>query len=223
MARVLAVANPSSRSGKTSTAVAVTTMFRDLGQSVLAVDLDAQAELTRRLGVDAEIIETSVHEVLLRGVPALEAMVDTETGVDLLPAALELSGAEASLVTRPGREHLLLHALEPVASDYDWIVIDCASSMGLLTVNALAMADALVMPIREHSARALTTLAAATEEIRRFVNPRLTLVGVLPIAGALPEQGVVPVLPTIPPPPLALNAYRELAKWLMVQVPTTPR
>ena len=215
MARVLAVANPSSRSGKTSTAFGLATMLCDLGQNVLAVYLDAHASLTRMLGIDAETIETTVYDVLLRGTPVLQAMVDTDAGPDLLPAALELSAAEAALVTRPGREHLLLHALEAVSDDYDWIVIDCASSMGLLTVNALAMADLLVVPVREHSSRALAALMAAVEEIRSFVNPRLTMFGIVPLGAALTVQVDAAVVMTVPAPPLALNAYREIAKLLL--------
>lgn len=216
MARVLAIANPSSRSGKTSSALGLATMLVDLGQQVLAVDLDAQAALTRALGVDAETLETSLFDVLVHGATALSAMVDTDAGVDLLPAALELSGADAILVTRAGREQLLHHALAPVIDDYDWVVIDCASSMGLLTQNALGMAQHVVIPVREYSARAMAHLLDAAGEIRTYVNPRLSVTGVLPIGTHLtgsPEGA--PLLPAVPAPPLDLNAFRELAKALV--------
>ena len=216
MARVLAIANPSSRSGKTSAALGMATMLVDLGQQVLAVDLDAQAGLTRALGVDAETLESSLFDVLVHGAGALDAMVDTDAGVDLLPAALELSGADAILVTRAGREQLLHHALAPVIDDYDWVIIDCAPSMGLLTQNALGMAQHLMIPVREYSARAMAQLLDAAREIRSYVNPRLGSAALLPVGTQIthvPDGATA--LPAVPAPPLDLNAYRELAKALL--------
>jgi chromosome partitioning protein len=227
MARSIAFVNPAGGSGKTSSAFGVASMLVDLGQQVLAIDLDPQAGLTRALGLNPETISPSLFDVLVSGVAVTEAMIDTDVGLDVLPSALELSGAEPTLVTRSGREFLLRGLLEPVATDYDWIVIDCASSAGLLTVNALSMADVVVLPMRELSVRAVGQVLESVDEIRRFVNPALRLLGALPIGydgatvAALANASRVafaerlPVLDPIPAPPRAMNAYREFAKSLV--------
>lgn len=216
MARVLAMANPAAASGKTATTHGLATMLVDLGQQVLVVDLDPQASLTRTFGVDADAVGASLRDLLLDGTRITDAMLDTDAGVDLLPASLEMSGMEAQLVTRAGRETLLRNLLVDVREDYDWVLIDCASAMGLLTVNALAIADAVIVPVREPAARALRVLLEAAEEVRQFVNPALQVMGVLPVGTTATEwvPGEVPVLPAIPAGSLALNAYRELAKQL---------
>lgn len=215
MPRILAIANPTSRSGKTSTAYGLASMLADLGQNVLCVDLDAQAALTRLLGVDAETLESSVFDVLMHGRDVVDVMTDCDVGVDLLPAAVELSGVEASLVTRAGREHLLQTALSSIADEYDWIVIDCPSALGLLTLNALSMAHSLLVPVREASNRSLSQLLDAAHEIKQFVNPALDLTGVLAIGAQDLQIERLPILCAIPQPPLALNAYREFAKRLI--------
>ncbi|MHB0929152.1 MAG: ParA family protein [Candidatus Nanopelagicales bacterium] len=215
MARLLALANPASGSGKTSAAVGIASMLVDLGQRVLAVDLDAQAHLTRAFAIDAETLSCSLFDVLVHALPVTEAMLDTDAGLDVLPATLELSGVEAFLITRSGREQLLRHALADVVDDYDWIIVDCASSLGLLTQNALAAADVVLMPVRQHSPRAEAQLLASMDEVRRFVNPALEFRGLLAIGGAGLDASVVPVSMAIPHPPMALNAYREFAKRLL--------
>lgn len=225
MARVLAVANPRSGSGKTTTVASLGEMLVDLGQSVLLVDLDPQASLTTRLGVDAERITASLYDVIMLGERAVDAMVDTDARVDLLPAALELSGVEAALVTRSGREQLVQDALRGVRDDYDWIIVDCASSLGILAQNGLSMAELLVIPMDEYSERATAQLMEAVQEIRKFVNPRLEIYGVLPtnadtvqakqIGDAVKAQHELRMLAPIPSGARALNAYRELAKQLI--------
>ncbi len=227
MTRSIAFVNPAGGSGKTSSALGVASMLVDLGQQVLAVDLDPQAGLTRALGIDPETIALSLFDVLVHGVAVTDAMIDTDAGLDLLPSALELSGAEPTLVTRAGRELLLHGLLEAVAEDYDWVVIDCASSVGLLTINALSMAEAVALPMRELSARAVGQVLESVDEIRRFVNPQLVLMGALPIGydGATVNALHAAVgaafgdrlgmLDPIPAPPRAMNAYREFAKLLL--------
>lgn len=227
MARVIAVANPRSGSGKTTTVASLGEMLVDIGQSVLVVDLDPQASLTNRLGVDAERITASLYDVIMFGERAVDAMVDTDARVDLLPAALELSGVEAALVTRSGREQLVKDALRDVIEDYDFVLVDCASSLGILTQNGLSMADLLVVPMQEYSHRAMAQLLDAVEEISKFVNPELRMLGVLPVnvdtaaAGQIAAEvragHGIPVLAPIPAGTRALNAYRELAKSLITR------
>lgn len=227
MARVIAVANPRSGSGKTTTVASLGEMLVDLGQSVLVVDLDPQASLTNRLGVDAERITSSLYDVIMLGERAVDAMVDTDARVDLLPAALELSGVEAALVTRSGREQLVKDALREVRDDYDFILIDCASSLGILTQNGMSMADLLLIPMQDYSQRATAQLLEAVEEITKYVNPSLQILGVLPvnvdtatakqIVSELQQEHALAVLPPIPSGMRALNAYREFAKTLITR------
>ena len=225
MSRVVAVANPRTGSGKTTTVAGLALQFIELGQSVLVVDLDPHASLTTRFGIDAEQLDASVYDVIMLGTRALDVMVDTESNIDVLPAALELSGVETALVTRSGREQLLRDALRSIRDDYDWIIVDCASSLGILAQNGLSIADELIIPMDEYSERATSQLLEAVEEIRKFVNPGLHIRGVLPtnadtvatrqIATAVREHHDLPVLGAIPHGSRASAAYRELALSLL--------
>lgn len=227
MARVLAVANPRTGSGKTTTVAGLAVALVELGQSVLVVDLDPQASLTTRFGIDAEQIDVSIFDVIMLGARAIDAMVDTESHIDVLPAALELSGVEAALVTRSGREQLVRDALRPLRDDYDWIIVDCASSLGILAQNGLSMADELIIPMDEYSERATSQLLDAVMEIRKFVNPDLRIRGVLPtnadtvtarqITNDVREHHQLDVLTAIPHGGRAAAAYRELATSLILR------
>lgn len=224
MTTVVAIANPRSGSGKTTAVASIAGALAEQGAAVLAVDLDPQAALTRRLGIDAEEIDRSLYDVIMLGERAVHAMVDTDANIDLLPAALELSGVEAALVTRSGREQLVRDALREVREDYDWILVDCASSLGILAQNGLSMADWLIIPMQDYSERALEQLLDAVAEIRKFVNPGLQILGVLPsnadtvtarqIADDLRRTHDLPLLPAIPSGARAHDAYREVARRL---------
>src|SRR5918993_333179 len=134
---VVAVANQKGGVAKTTSVASIGAALAELGQSVLLVDLDPQACLTFSLGIDPEDVEISVHHVLTKGVDATEVIVTTEDGVDLLPATIELARAEADLLTRTGREYVLRGVLDEIADDYDWVLLDCPPSLGVLTVAAL--------------------------------------------------------------------------------------
>src|SRR3954462_9287353 len=134
---VLAVANQKGGVAKTTSVVSVGAALVELGQSVLLVDLDPQACLTFSLGGDPEDLELSIHHVLTKGLGAAEVILETDDGVDLLPATIELARAEAELLTRTGREHVLksmIEALEDSDLKYDWVLLDCPPSLGVLTV-----------------------------------------------------------------------------------------
>ena len=148
---------------------------------MLVVDLDPQGSLTFSLGVDPEELDVTVGEVLLGKVPAAEAIVLTEEGVDLLPANIALAQAEEQLVTRTGREQRLRVALGKVAGDYDWILLDCPPALGVLTVGALSAADEVIIPLQAEtlSHRGVGQLLDTIYDVRQFINPDLVVRGVL--------------------------------------------
>src|SRR3954464_2904349 len=151
MTTTLAIANQTGGVAKTTTVASVGAALAELGHSVLLVDLDPQAWLTFSLGIDPEDLELSVHHVLTKGLDASEVIIDTDDGVALLPATTELARAEADLLTRTGREHVLKLALEDLADGdraYDWVLLDCPPSLGVLTVAALTAADGVLIPLQ---------------------------------------------------------------------------
>jgi chromosome partitioning protein len=182
MTTTLAIANQKGGVAKTTTVASLGTALVDSGLRVLLVDLDPQSCLTFSLGVDPEELDTSIHQVLLRQAEASDVIVTTEDGPHLLPATIELAGAETALLSRPGREHALRAALEDVTDDYDWILLDCPPSLGVLTVAALSAADSLMIPLQCEtlSHRGVGQLLDTVHDVRRFTNRTLEVWGVLP-------------------------------------------
>jgi chromosome partitioning protein len=178
--RILAVANQKGGVAKTTTVASLGAALAELGASVMLVDLDPQACLTFSLGIDPEDLELSVHHVLTKGLDAHEVIIETEDGVDLLPATIELARAEADLLTRTGREHVVRLALEDLR--YDWILLDCPPSLGVLTVAALTAAHGVLVPLQCEtlSHRGVGQLLDTVHDVRRFTNRDLEVWGVLP-------------------------------------------
>lgn len=184
---ILAVANQKGGVAKTTSVVSIGAALAELGQRVLLVDLDPQACLTFSLGIDPEDLDISVHHVLTKGVDPVEVIIATEEGVDVLPATIELARAEADLLTRTGREHVIKGALEQLAEDlgdeaYDWVLLDCPPSLGVLTVAALTAADGVLIPLQCEtlSHRGVGQLLDTVHDVRRFTNRGLEVWGVLP-------------------------------------------
>jgi chromosome partitioning protein len=182
---VLAVANQKGGVAKTTSVASIGAALAEQGQRVLLVDLDPQACLTFSLGIDPEDLELSVHHVLTKGLHPSEVILATDDGVDLLPATIELARAEADLLTRTGREHVLKGALDDLADDgtsYDWILLDCPPSLGVLTVAALTAARGVVIPLQCEtlSHRGVGQLLDTVHDVRRFTNRDLEVWGVLP-------------------------------------------
>ena len=187
---ILAVANQKGGVAKTTSVASIGAALAELGQRVLLVDLDPQACLTFSLGIDPEDLDTSVHHVLTKGLDAVEVVIETEEGVDVLPATIELARAEADLLTRTGREHVIKGALEQLAEDlddaeeggYDWVLLDCPPSLGVLTVAALTAADGVLIPLQCEtlSHRGVGQLLDTVHDVRRFTNRDLEVWGVLP-------------------------------------------
>ncbi|UUZ58159.1 ParA family protein [Nocardioides sp. B-3] len=182
MTTTLAIANQKGGVAKTTSVASIGAALVELGHKVLLVDLDPQACLTFSLGIDPEDLEISVHHVLTKGPDPTEAIIETEDGVDLLPATIELAGAEADLLTRTGREHVIKSAIEALAEDdvdYDWVLLDCPPSLGVLTVAALTAADGVLIPLQCEtlSHRGVGQLLDTVHDVRRFTNRKLEVWG----------------------------------------------
>jgi chromosome partitioning protein len=210
---VVAVANQKGGVAKTTTVAALGAAFAEAGRRVLLVDLDAQACLTFSLGIDPDAVEVAVDGVLLGRVDAADAVQATDDGMDLIPSTIELAGADAQLMGRPGREFVLRTALEPVLDGYDVVLIDCSPSLGVLTLNALTAAGEVLIPLQCEmlSHRGVGQLLDTVADVQRILNPQLTVLGMLPtmfdgrttharaVLADLPERYGVPVLsPPIP-------------------------
>jgi chromosome partitioning protein len=182
MGRVLAVANQKGGVAKTTTVASLGVALSELGRRVLLVDLDPQACLTFSLGLDPDTIEISVHDVLLGRVGANVAITDTADGPSLLPATIDLAGGEAILLSRTGREHALRLALEDLDSEYDYILVDCPPSLGVLTINGLTAADDVLIPLQCEtlSHRGVGQLLDTVRDVQRLTNRNLGVLGVLP-------------------------------------------
>ena len=185
MTTTLAIANQKGGVAKTTSVASIGAALVELGHSVLLVDLDPQACLTFSLGIDPEDLDISVHHVLTKGLDPTEVIIATEDGVDLMPATIELARAEADLLTRTGREHVIKTAIEALADDdvhYDWVLLDCPPSLGVLTVAALTAADGVLIPLQCEtlSHRGVGQLLDTVHDVRRFTNRRLEVWGVLP-------------------------------------------
>ncbi len=181
----LAIANQKGGVAKTTTVASLGVAIAQAGRSVLLVDLDPQACLTFSLGIDPEDLDVSVHSVLTRGLDPGEAILTTEEGVDILPATIELARAEAELLTRTGRERVLRAALDDLAAAgraYDWVLLDCPPSLGVLTVAGLTAADGVLIPLQCEtlSHRGVGQLLDTIHDVRRYTNPGLEVWGVLP-------------------------------------------
>ncbi len=152
MPHILAVASQKGGVAKTTTVASLGTAFAEMGRRVLLVDLDPQACLSFSLGLDPDALELSIHDVLLGKVPASMAITPTQDGPDLLPATIDLAGCEALLLMRTGREYALRNALADLVSAteaaYDDVLIDCPPSLGVLTINGLTAANAVLIPLQ---------------------------------------------------------------------------
>ena len=181
MARILAVANQKGGVGKTTTSVNLAAGMAQSGRRVLLVDLDPQGNATTGSGVNKSKLERTVYHVLLGLADASNIRMRVESGYDLIPANRELAGAEVELVDLPNREGRLRAALERVGSEYDFILIDCPPSLSLLTVNAFAAADQVLIPMQceYYALEGLSDLVGTIKRVRANLNPRLEIAGLV--------------------------------------------
>ncbi|BBY57218.1 cobyrinic acid a,c-diamide synthase [Mycolicibacterium sarraceniae] len=181
MTRVLAVANQKGGVAKTTTVASLGAAFVDAGKRVLLIDLDPQGCLTFSLGTDPDKLPVSVHEVLLGDVEPSAALVDTAEGMTLLPANIDLAGAEAMLLMRAGREYALKRALAKL-DQFDVVIIDCPPSLGVLTLNGLTAADEVIVPLQCETLahRGVGQFLRTVDDVQQITNPNLKLLGALP-------------------------------------------
>jgi len=178
MAAVIAVANQKGGVAKTTTVHTLAAALAEQGHRVLMVDLDPQACLTYESGFDPDELEKTIHDVMLGRVGVDEVIVDAH-GIDLVPSSIDLAGSEIHLLTKTGREFVLGRALKAVGDHYAYVFIDCAPSLGILTLNGLTAADHVLIPFQAEtlSHRAVGQLLETINDVRAYTNEHLQVLG----------------------------------------------
>jgi chromosome partitioning protein len=180
--RTIAIVNQKGGVGKSTTAVNLGASLALLGRSVLLIDIDPQGNTTSGLGIDKRDLERDIYSVLLSGVRAADAVLPSGVAnLDVIPATMALAGAEIELVSALSRETRLKAALAPISAKYEYVLIDCPPSLGLLTLNALTAASEVLIPVQAeyYALEGLSQLTTVVQRIREVLNPELRLTGVL--------------------------------------------
>ena len=182
MGRIIAVANQKGGVGKTTTAINLSACLAEKKQKVLTIDMDPQGNTTSGLGVDRNIQENTVYELLIGECMIDECIVHTDIeGLDLIPSNINLSGAEIELIGIERKEYILKEAIGKVKENYDKIIIDCPPSLNMLTVNAMTTADTILIPIQceYYALEGLSQLMQTIELVKKRLNPTLEMEGIV--------------------------------------------
>jgi chromosome partitioning protein len=182
MGKVIAIANQKGGVGKTTTAINLAASLAALELKTLIVDADPQANATSGVGLDPKNVENSIYECMVDDVAVMESIVATNIKyLDILPSHINLVGAEIEMVSLEGREQKMLSALAPIKEQYDFIIIDCSPSLGLITVNSLTAADSVIVPVQCEffALEGLGKLLNTIKIIQQRLNPDLEIEGIL--------------------------------------------
>ena len=182
MGKIIAIVNQKGGVAKTTTAINLSAAVAQRGHKTLLVDLDPQGNASSGLGIDRRQVEHCVYDMLINDAPIEAVLLHTEyDNLDLIPATIQLAGAEVELVSAISRENRLRKILRPQREQYDFVFIDCPPSLGLLTVNALSAADCALLPLQceYYALEGVTQLLSTYEMIRKNLNPELEIEGVL--------------------------------------------
>ncbi len=182
MGKILSIANQKGGVGKTTTAINLAASLAAIEHPTLIIDIDPQSNTTSGLGIEPKTVSNSIYEVMVGGVEITDSVRETEISyLQLVPAHINLVGAEIEMVDRSERERILSKAIEPLKDKYDFIIIDCPPSLGLLTINALTASDSVLIPVQcEYFAlEGLGQLLNTIKIVRQHLNPNLEIEGVL--------------------------------------------
>ena len=179
MGKIIAVVNQKGGVGKTTTAVNLAAALSDAGQKVLLCDFDPQANATSGLGINKRKLQKTVYDAVVNGVDAREVVVQTKFA-DVIPASADLAGAAVELLSMESPNYRLRDALQPLIGEYDYIFIDCPPSLEMLTINALAAADGILVPVQceYYALEGLSDLMATLRLMKKRINPSLEIFGV---------------------------------------------